>query len=247
MVDSMNVDSNPTAWVERRERRARALAALGDPTRLGAMDLLAVQDLSPDALSAALEVPGNLLAHHLKVLEIAGLVRRVQSKNDRRRTYVHAVADGMAGLLPEPGFLEAPRVLFVCTHNSARSVLAEALWREASDVPSASAGTHPAGRINPGALQAASRLGLRLEERPPQRIVDVLRTDDVVVSVCDAVNEELTALGNIRMHWSIPDPAATGTPVAFDAVVEELRERVSQLAPRVRYRRSRISSRRASR
>ena len=137
MVDSMNVDSNPTAWVERRERRARALAALGDPTRLGAMDLLAVQDLSPDALSAALEVPGNLLAHHLKVLEIAGLVRRVQSKNDRRRTYVHAVEDGMAGLLPEPGFLETSRVLFVCTHNSARSVLAEALWREASDVPSA--------------------------------------------------------------------------------------------------------------
>lgn len=243
----MDAANDPSAWAERRDRRARALAALGDPTRLGAMDLLAVQDLSPDALSAALEVPGNLLAHHLKVLEIAGLVQRVQSKNDRRRTYVHAVADGMAGLLPEPGFLEASRVLFVCIHNSARSVLAEALWREASDVPSASAGTHPAERINPGALEAASRFGLHLEGHPPQRILDVLRPDDVVVSVCDAVNEEITPSGNTRIHWSIPDPAATGTSVAFDAAVEELRERVSHLAPRVRYLRSRISSRRASR
>ncbi|MFZ4485688.1 MAG: ArsR family transcriptional regulator [Candidatus Nanopelagicales bacterium] len=243
----MNAESNSTAWVKRRENRARALAALGDPTRLGVMDLLAVQDLSPDALSAALEVPGNLLAHHLKVLEIAGLVQRVQSKNDRRRTYVHALADGLAGLLPESVFIETPRVLFVCTHNSARSVLAEALWHEASDVPSASAGTHPADQINPGALHAASRLGLHIEERPPQRIGDVLRTDDVVVSVCDAVNEELSTLGNIRIHWSIPDPAAIGTPMAFDAAVEELRERVGNLAPRVRHRRSRISSRRASR
>jgi len=243
----MDAEANSTAWAERRERRARVLAALGDPTRLGAMDLLAVQDFSPDALSAALEVPGNLLAHHLKVLEAAGLVQRVQSKNDRRRTYVHAVADGMAGLLPEPAFLEAPRVLFVCTHNSARSVLAEVLWREVSDVPTASAGTHPADRINPGALKAASRLGLHLEEHPPQRIVDVIHPDDVVVSVCDAVNEELAPLGNTRIHWSIPDPAATGTPAAFDAAVEELRDRVSHLAPRVNYRRSRTSPRRAIR
>lgn len=243
----MNADANPSVWAERRERRARVLAALGDPTRLGVMDLLAVQDMSPDALAAALEVPGNLLAHHLKVLESAGLVQRVHSKNDKRRTYVQAVPDATAGALPEPTSLDAPRVLFVCTHNSARSLLAEALWREVSDVPSASAGTHPAEQINPGALQAARRLGLHLDEHPPQRITDVIRPDDVVISVCDSVNEELAPMSNTRIHWSIPDPAATGTPEAFDSAVEELRDRVTHLAPRVHYRRSRTSPRRASR
>lgn len=202
------------------------------------MDLLAVQDLSPDALAAALEVPGNLLAHHLKVLEVAGLVHRVHSKNDKRRTYVQAVPDATAGLLPEPSGLEAPRVLFVCTHNSARSVLAEALWREVSNVPSASAGTHPAEQVNPGARKAARRLGLELAETEPQRIDDVIRPDDVVVSVCDSVNEELAPMGNARIHWSIPDPAAIGTDAAFDAAVDELRERVSHLAHRVTYRRT---------
>jgi DNA-binding transcriptional ArsR family regulator len=120
------------------------LAALGEPIRLGVVDLLQTQDLSPDALARALHVPGNLLAHHLKVLESAGVVTRAHSQNDRRRTYVQLVAGALEGLLPQPEPLTAPRVVFVCTHNSARSVLAEAVWHTLSDVPSASAGTHPA-------------------------------------------------------------------------------------------------------
>ena len=234
----MNADRNTTGWAERREQRARALAALGDPTRLGVMDLLAVQDLSPDALAAALEVPGNLLAHHLKVLEAAGLVRRVHSQNDKRRTYVQAIEDATAELLPESTGLSAPRVVFVCTHNSARSVLAEALWREVSDVPSESAGTHPAAQVNPRARKAAARNGLDLADHGPQSIEDVLRPDDVVISVCDAVNEELAPMDNPRIHWSIPDPAAIGTDAAFDAAVDELRERITHLASRVSYRRN---------
>lgn len=202
------------------------------------MDLLAVQDLSPDALAAALEVPGNLLAHHLKVLEGAGLVHRVHSQNDKRRTYVQMVDGATDALLPEPSGLTAPRVLFVCTHNSARSVLAEALWREFSDVPSASAGTHPADEINPRARKAAARFQLDLADHGPQSIDTVLRPDDVVVSVCDSVNEELAPMDNPRIHWSIPDPAAIGTDSAFDAAVGELRERITHLASNVSYRRT---------
>lgn len=233
----MEIEANSTGWAEGREQRARTLAALGDPTRLGVMDLLAVQDLSPDALATALEVPGNLLAHHLKVLETAGLVQRVHSKNDRRRTYVQAVPAATTGLLPESSGFDAPRVVFVCTHNSARSVLAEALWREVSDVPATSAGTHPADQVNPGARRAARRLGLRLADHGPQRIDDVVRPGDVVVSVCDSVNEELEPMANARIHWSIPDPAAVGTDEAFDAAIHELRDRVTHLATRVDYRR----------
>lgn len=220
-----------------RGERSRVFAALGDAHRLGVVDLLQVQDLSPDALAAALEIPGNLLAHHLKVLESAGVITRTHSQNDRRRIYVQLVDDALEGLLPQPSTMAAGRVVFVCTHNSARSVLAEALWRDASDVPTTSAGTHPAERFNPSAIAAAERLGLTVASRPPQSIDDVLQPDDVVVSVCDSVNEELGELPNRRFHWSVPDPARVGTDAAFAGAVDDLRARVAHLAPRVRYRR----------
>jgi len=223
--------------IEARAKRARVLSALGDPHRLAVVDLLQVQDLSPDALAAALEIPGNLLAHHLKVLEGAGVITRTHSQNDRRRTYVRLENGALDGLLPQPAPLNAPRVVFVCTHNSARSVLAEALWREVSDVPSASAGTHPAEHINPRAIKAARRFDLSLGQERPRSIDKVLRPDDVIVSVCDSVNEELAPMANPRIHWSIPDPARTGTDAAFNGAVDDLRERVTHLAPRVHYRR----------
>jgi ArsR family transcriptional regulator, arsenate/arsenite/antimonite-responsive transcriptional repressor / arsenate reductase (thioredoxin) len=232
----MNLDQVSQAAAD-RDRRARVLNALGDPLRLGVVDLLQGQDVSPDALASALQVPGNLLAHHLKVLEGAGVITRSHSQNDRRRTYVHLVDASLDGLLQPPASIEAPRVVFVCTHNSARSVLAQALWRSVSDVPSASAGTQPAARINPRARSAARRAGLTLQDAPPRRIDDVVLPDDVVVSVCDAVNEELGTLPNRRIHWSVPDPSRLDTDVAFATAVADLNDRVSHLAPRIRYRR----------
>lgn len=241
----MNLDQVSGAAGE-RESRARVLSALGDPLRLGVVDLLQGQDVSPDALASALEVPGNLLAHHLKVLEAAGVVTRSHSQNDRRRTYVHLVAASLEGLLHPSPSIEASRVVFVCTHNSARSVLAEALWRSMSDVPSASAGTQPADRINPRARTAARRAGLTVQDAAPRAIDDVVLPDDVVVSVCDAVNEELGALPNPRIHWSVPDPSRLDTDAAFATAVADLGDRVSHLAPRVRYRRH-TPTRKASR
>ena len=235
----MNIDAEV-------HRRARVLQALGDPVRLAVVEQLRLQDLSPDRLAAALDVPGNLLAHHLKVLEAAGLIERTHSQNDRRRTYVRLLDSALDGLLPGPEVLAVPRVVFVCTHNSARSVLAEALWREVSDVPSASAGTHPAPRVNPRARRIARRVGLDLGQAVPQEIGAVVTDDDLLVSVCDSVNEELGPRPNPRLHWSVPDPSRIGTDAAFGAAVDELRERVSHLAPRVQYRRH-STSRKAAR
>jgi len=241
----MDLDQVSVATAD-RDRRAKVLHALGDPLRLGIVDLLQGQDASPDALGAALDVPGNLLAHHLKVLEAAGVITRTGSQNDRRRTYVRLVESALDGLLRPAASIEAPRVVFVCTHNSARSVLAEALWRSMSDVPSASAGTQPAERINPRARSAARRAGLTVQADGPRAIDDVLLPDDVVVSVCDAVNEELGALPNPRLHWSVPDPSRLDTDAAFATAVEDLSDRVSRLAPRIRYRRH-IPTRKAPR
>jgi protein-tyrosine-phosphatase/DNA-binding HxlR family transcriptional regulator len=216
------------------DQRAQVLSALGDVNRLAVVDLLQVQDLSPDAIAAALQIPGNLLAHHLKILEAADIIDREPSQNDRRRTYVRLVHASLLGLLPAPSELATPRVVFVCTHNSARSVLADALWRDASDIPSTSAGTHPVDRINPRAKKAARRQGLTIEQKAPQSIDDVLRPDDVVVSVCDSVNEELGPLPNTHVHWSVPDPARLDTDEAFTQTIEDLRGRVDLLVPVLR-------------
>lgn len=217
-----------------REARARVLRALGDPTRLAIVEHLQEQDLSPDALAANLDVPSNLMAHHLKVLQSAGLVVRAHSQHDRRRTYVHLDEEILLDALPRPAALNAPRVVFVCTQNSARSILADALWRKASSVPSTSAGTHPAERINPKARAAARRAGLTLGQELPQQIAEVLRDGDLVISVCDSVNEELPDLAHRRIHWSVPDPVAVGTDAAFNGTLRDLQTRVLDLAPRVR-------------
>ncbi len=123
-------------------------AALADPARLLITDTLAEGDASPSELAAMLAMPSNLLAHHLRVLEQAGLIARHRSEGDRRRTYLRLVP-GALDTLASPPARAARRVLFVCTANSARSHLAAALWRRASKVPAASAGHPPRGGDRP--------------------------------------------------------------------------------------------------
>ena len=115
-------------------------AALADPARLAITDTLLAGDASPSELAAMLAMPSNLLAHHLHVLEQAGVITRRRSEGDRRRTYLRLIPGALDPLAPSPA-RSARRVLFVCTANSARSHLAAALWRRASSIPAASAGT----------------------------------------------------------------------------------------------------------
>jgi len=213
-----------------RDRRVRVLSALADPARLAVVDALMLGDRAPGDLAASLGIRSNLLAHHLHVLEDAGIVARSRSEADRRRGYVRLVPGALDGVLPGAAVVVAPRVVFVCTANSARSQLAAAAWREASAVPVASGGTHPAERVHPAAA-AARRHGLRLAGARPHRIADVVAPDDLLVSVCDSADVELTRSGAAHVHWSIPDPVPRGTDAAFDAAYEAVVERVEHLAP----------------
>src|SRR6516162_9841452 len=156
------------------DRRAAVHAALADPARLRITDTLLTGDASPSELAAMLAMPSNLLAHHLHVLEQAGILTRRRSEGDRRRTYLQLIP-GALDLLAPPPARAALRVLFVCTANSARSHLAAALWRQASNVPAVSAGTHPAAAIDPGAIAAARRRSLPLPRLRPRHISDVQR------------------------------------------------------------------------
>src|SRR5699024_2246161 len=108
-----------------------------------------------------LSMSSNLLAHHVGVLESAGIVRRSRSDGDRRRTYLQLIPDALTQIA-SPATWNAPRVVFVCSLNSARSQLATALWRRHSAVPATSAGTRPAKQVHSGAIAAAQRHDLPL-------------------------------------------------------------------------------------
>ena len=218
------------------DRRVRVHAALADSTRLRITDHLAYGDASPTELQALLGIPSNLLAHHLGVLGDVGLIARHRSEADRRRSYVRLLPDALDGLPPR-GVTPVPRVVFVCTANSARSQLAAALWARASAVPVASAGTHPASQVAAGALAVADRRGVGLGEAQPMPLAEVVERDDYLVTVCDNVHEELhqesSAAASLTggLHWSIPDPVRIGTAEAFDAAFDELNQRITHLAP----------------
>lgn len=230
----MDTESNRAAdsrSVAELGRRAAAHAALGDPTRLRIVDHLLTADASPSELGAMLGISSNLLAHHLRALERAGLVSRRRSEGDGRRTYLR-LADSGLELLSPPASDPPTRVLFVCTGNSARSQLASALWRRAGTaVPAASAGTHPADRIAPGAVDAARRHALPLPRTRPRHVDDVLADGDLVVTVCDRAHEEAAVRADL--HWSVPDPVPAGTQRAFDAAYDEIAARVTTLARRL--------------
>ncbi len=206
------------------ESRAERLGALADPVRLRIVDELVRSDRAPIELRRRFGIESNLLAHHLDVLEHAGLVVRSRSSGDGRRRYVRLRRPALDGLLPAARFAERD-VLFVCTRNSARSQLAAALWRTIAGGEASSAGTDPADAIHPGARAAANRVGLDLGDAAPRALTDLV-LPELVVTVCDRAHEELGD-DSEWMHWSIPDPVPDGRAAAFDAVVAELQERIA--------------------
>jgi len=206
------------------ETRAARHSALGDPGRLAIVDELSISDRAPVELRRLLDMESNLLAHHLDVLERVELIERSRSSGDGRRRYVHLLPSTLDGLAPGR-HVPAGAALFVCSANSARSQLAALLWREATGEPAASAGTHPAERVHPGALAAARRAGLDLGGATPCNLADIGTLPPLAITVCDQAHEELEP-DDSWLHWSIPDPVTAGGKAAFDAALFELRDRI---------------------
>lgn len=195
--------------------------------RLAVVDELCLGDKSPGELQAVLGLPSNLMSHHLKVLEEAGIIARHRSEGDRRRNYL-TLADRSV-CVDTSTEIDADRVVFVCTANSARSQLAAAMWATCTDVPVASAGTKPAEHVAAGARAVADRHKLRLLTDVPQLFADVVEERDLVVAVCDNAYEELGQA--IDVHWSVADPVRSGDTHAFDEAYLDLSRRVAALAP----------------
>ncbi len=139
-----------------RNERARVYASLGDEHRLEIVERLLVTDLTPTEIGRQVDLPSNLLAHHLDVLESAGVIDRRVSDGDARRRYVRVITDTLPDDL-RPHAALPDRVLFACRHNSARSQLAAALFEERTGRTAPSAGSQPARAIHSKARAAGLR------------------------------------------------------------------------------------------
>lgn len=131
------------------------------------------------------------------------------------------------------------RILILCTGNSARSQIAEAIFstRGAGRIGAGSAGSHPAGRVNPNAVAVLGEHRIRWEGKIPKTIDDVAGTPwDLLITVCDHANESCPFFPGTppRVHWGMPDPAGVkgdGPTIraAFEETYHELDRRVESL------------------
>ena len=134
------------------------------------------------------------------------------------------------------------RVLVLCTGNSARSQIGEALLqtrgaaRAAGRVTALSAGSRPAPRVNPYAVETLAAHGIQWDGRTPKSIDDVAgEAFDLVITVCDNAHEACPYFPGARaqVHWGLPDPAEETEPAAarhaFAATFDALSSRVDAL------------------
>lgn len=123
-------------------------------------------------------------------------------------------------------------VLIVCTGNSCRSQMAEAIWRELGNGQweSESAGSKPSGYVHPNALVAIKELGLSTDGLVSKTIEPfVEKHQDLVITVCDNAKEACPVLPNAKqtLHWPFEDPAdATGTDEEVMEVFRRIRDEI---------------------
>ncbi|NWF79257.1 MAG: protein tyrosine phosphatase [Chloroflexi bacterium] len=232
---------------------ARALAQLlADRVVWELVKTLATSDVHGRDLQARLGVPHEALEERLSQLEQLGLVssrtndvdaslRYYRLQVDRLRSLVQQVISSLhpsLQLAPEPEALSSeparPRVLFLCTENSARSQLAEVLLRQLSrgSVEAYSAGTQP-GSVNPMVAEILGEAAQGLRSKHVDEFVG--QHFDYVVTVCDRAREACPSFAGAekQVHWSMPDPAAVAGEEArlraFSVTACELTQRIRYL------------------
>lgn len=125
-----------------------------------------------------------------------------------------------------------PRVLFLCTHNSARSQMAEGLLRELGGArfEALSAGTE-ATYVRPLAIKAMAELDIDISEQRSKVLTEYLQQSfDYVITVCDQANESCPVFPGAaqRLHWSFPDPSkAAGDEQAQLQTYRHVRDRIA--------------------
>jgi protein-tyrosine-phosphatase len=233
------------------------LGLLADPLRWQLVAELGRSDRRVGELVELVGKPQNLVSYHLAELRRAGIVSARRSSADGRDVYYRAdllrCRDllGDAGLALHPGLSLAPtppesvtprrarpRLLFLCTGNSARSQIAEALveHRAAGTVEARSAGSHPKP-LHPNAVRVMAERGVDISGRSTKSLTRFTRNRfDRVITLCDKVREVCPEFPGAptAAHWSMADPAAAGdsdeaTYPAFEQAADEIEGRVALL------------------
>jgi len=231
------------------------LQLVADPQRWQLLVELARGDRRVGELTELSGRQQNLVSYHLGELRRAGLVSSRRSSADRRDTYYRVDVARCtellcaAGSALQPGLRLGPppanpvairgrprRVLFLCTGNSARSQMAEALLQERSGgtVEGRSAGSHPK-TLHPDAVRVMAERGIDISGRPTKHLTRFAHTRfDRIVTLCDLVRETCPEFSGHppTSHWSMPDPTAdTDGPTypAFVRTADELEARVGLL------------------
>ncbi len=235
------------------------LRLAGDPLRWRLLTELARSDRHVQELTGLLDRPQNLVSYHLGKLRSAGLVLARRSSADARGAYYTVDLGRFGELLAQtgravhPGLQLAPlpplvpaapagrtaaRLLFLCTGNSARSQIAEALAvaRSGGRVEAHSAGSCPKP-LHPNTVRVMRERGIDVGLRPAKHLsIFAAHRFDHVITLCDKVREVCPEFPGHPgcIHWSIPDPAASGdddgaTLPAFRDTAAEVERRMAYL------------------
>jgi ArsR family transcriptional regulator, arsenate/arsenite/antimonite-responsive transcriptional repressor / arsenate reductase (thioredoxin) len=235
------------------------LRLAGHPVRWRLLSQLSYSDRRVSELCARLELPQNLVSYHLGRLRAEHVVSRRRSAADGRDSYYLLELDRCGELLAAAGSALHPglrlardrpdarchaarrrptRVIFLCTGNSARSQIAEALTEllAGGAVEACSAGSHPKP-LHPNAVRVLTEHGIDIAGRRSKHLDEFAgRRFDYVVSLCDRVREvcpEFPGHPDL-IHWSIPEPAREGNSnrqsyPAFVRTADELATRIKFL------------------
>jgi ArsR family transcriptional regulator, arsenate/arsenite/antimonite-responsive transcriptional repressor / arsenate reductase (thioredoxin) len=234
------------------------LKLLAHPIRWRVMLALAHSDCRVQELMTVLKQPQNLVSYHLRRLRLNQLVHERRSTADGRDVYYSIDLDKFrtlyqaTGQAIHPGLNEpsgsqtlklAPstyppmRVLFLCTHNSARSQMAEGLLRHLGGqlVEVFSAGSEPT-TIHPMAIKVMQQLQIDIRQQRSKHMDDFSgQWFDYVITVCDRLRESCPVFPGDpeHIHWSFPDPVAVeGSAPARERAFHETG---TQLTTRINY------------
>lgn len=222
---------------------------LANEVRWGLLKALSHGDHQVNELVAHLAQPMNLVSYHLKKMRDDQLVTTRRSEADGRDVYYTLDLQRLHTLYQQAGMALHPsigtqasstqtypyqRVLFVCTHNSARSQMAEGLLRAMSNgnFDVFSAGSHPT-TVHPLAIRTMDALGINIRAQHAQPLQDFIgQSFDYVITVCDKAREVCPTFGGsgVQLHWGFADPTniqdAEARAAAFEKTANQLYTRI---------------------